>query len=264
MVTLNMYCKTEYKNFDLQMLQDTSTGIVMNITEDDAKFVEAITREQHKNWIWEKLRVGRVTGSIFKSVCRGRLKTPSKTLLMKMCYPELSKFVSAATEYGKREEDEARQTFVKEMQSIHKNFSCTAVGLVIDYRNPFFAVSPDGICKCDCCGEVMLETKCPYTLCKRKSTYEDLLKITDPYIARNNNEYNVVTTHSYYYQMQLQMAICGINRCYFYVWSKHMKPLTLEVLVDFNFMNENLPKAEKYVKQVIVPELMNCCYTKTY
>lgn len=157
MVAVNVYFKPEYKYYDHQTLRETATEIEMKMSDEDAKFVESITRDQHQNWIWEKLRVGRVTSSTFKNICRGKLQKPSHSLLMKLCYPEVVRFVSAKTEYGKINENAARNALIKEMQSMHDNFSCMTSGLVIDYKNPFFAASPDGICTCDCCRQYLQE-----------------------------------------------------------------------------------------------------------
>ena len=45
------------------------------------------------------------------------------------------------------------------MASTHTNFECRTSGLVV---YPFLGASPDGVTLCGCCGEGIVENKCPY------------------------------------------------------------------------------------------------------
>lgn len=78
------------------------------------------------------MRVGRVTGSTFKSACVTNIKKPAKTTIMKMCYPEESRFSSPQTAYGTKMEECALRMFVEEMRKSHTNFSYNLSGLIID------------------------------------------------------------------------------------------------------------------------------------
>lgn len=151
------------------------------------------------------------------------------------------------------------------MEKDHTNFSCSLNGLIIDSMCNFFAVSPDATCKCDCCGTYLLEIKCPYSMSHPHSTIQDLLNLKDPYILLENGVYKINKKHSYYYQLQIQMSVCRLQFSYLYVWSpKPQFCLKIPLLFEPGFWQENSVKAFRFAKTVIVPELMNSFYTKTY
>ena len=59
-------------------------------------------------------------------------------------------------------EDTAHQVYVDQMQQEHSKFDCFCGGLIISEEFPFIAATPDGISRCACCGEGVVEIKCPY------------------------------------------------------------------------------------------------------
>lgn len=72
-------------------------------------------------------------------------------------------FNSQATEYGIRHEKEALARYELEIKKGHVNFSVTRNGLYINPSYPHLGAPPDGITKCDCCGEGLVEIKCSYS-----------------------------------------------------------------------------------------------------
>lgn len=260
---VNTFYNHNYKGKCLQELLEIGRSIVVQIPANYIKMIETLTVQQKDCWLWGKHRVGRITGSVFKLVCRTNVKKPAKSTIMRICYPELNRTTSKAMQYGNDMEAIARKMFIDGMGRKHENFSCVQSGLVIDPLCNFFAASPDGVCKCDCCGTYLVEIKCPFSMSSPKSTIEDLLSLKDPYILRENDSYKVNRYHSYFYQVQMQMAVCGVQFCYFYVWSPRIQ-IRLKVPFDAVFWQENSVKAFRFAKNVIVPELMNSFYTKTY
>jgi len=77
----------------------------------------------------------------------------------------------------------------------------TESGLVINSNIPYMGATPDGIINCNCCGKGCLEIKCPYSLSQGKDI-ENLDYLTDGNLKNN---------YSYFYQVQTQMLICGVN-----------------------------------------------------
>lgn len=61
----------------------------------------------------------------------------------------------------------------------------------------------------------------------------------------------------------MQMALTECKFGYFFVWSLK---LTILLKVEFNkkFWDENSVKAFRFMKSVIIPEMMNSHFTKTY
>lgn len=259
---VNKFYKPEYKKMQLLELLKVAKTIDFQMSEDDVKRVEEATRDQCNSWMWEKHRVGRVTGSSFKLVCQTTIQKPAKSTIMKICYPEITRFESKATTYGKEMEPVALKMFI-ESTNAHSNFSCSRPGLTIDPLCNFFAVSPDAISKCDCCDNRIVEIKCPFSLASADATIQNLLTFKDPYILFENGSYKMNKDHLYFYQLQIQMAVCRVKVSYFYVWSPQLQ-IAFEVPFEPKFWQEKSVKAFRFANMVIVPELMNSYYTKTY
>lgn len=186
MFMVNIYYKREYEKISLDQLLEISKSIKFRLSEDDINFIKRLTLTQSNSWHWEKLRAGRVTGCTFKKACTTNLSKPAKSTIMRICYPEKSKFTSNAVEYGKKWEESARKEFIAQMESEHNNFTFLKTGLIISKVCNFFGVSPDGIVSCSCCGKSVLEIKCPYVLKPDDATVEKLLKLSTPYIKLEN------------------------------------------------------------------------------
>lgn len=84
-----------------------------------------------------------------------------------------------------------------------------------------------------------------------------------PYILKENDKLQVNPKHPYYFQLQIQMAVCCLKLSYFYIWSPKIQ-IRIPVTFEPNFWNTNSVKAFRFAKTVIVPELMNSYYTKSY
>jgi hypothetical protein len=81
---------------------------VYNVTHDQRKTVEKKTRDQADSRLWFRHRTGRVTASRFKAACHTNKETPSRSLIMSICYPELNKFSTTATKWGCNHEGTAK------------------------------------------------------------------------------------------------------------------------------------------------------------
>lgn len=96
----------------------------------------------------------------------------------------------------------------KFMKAKHAQYTLDECGLLIDPNYPLFGASPDGISHCDCCGKGCIEIKCPYSL-KDDNDFKNLQNLKDPYIIYNEitELYQIIETHKYYYQMQMQIFL---------------------------------------------------------
>lgn len=197
---------------------------------------------------------------MLKKVCGTKITNPAITYIKQICWPEKVKFTCKQTEYGIQFESVAVKKFCDEMKNTHTNFLYHQSGIVIHQEYPFFSATPDGIVSCDCCGKSSLEVKCPWSLNKVRSL-QDFCNIKNAYLKYENNEYNLDKNHTYYYQIQMQMALLGNDYCYFYVWGKK-ESCCLKIPKDTVFWNEKTQIANKFVYNVIVPELMANYYTK--
>ena len=137
----------------------------ISVTQDQAKKVEMETREQSRSRAWYRFRAGCLTASRMKAICATPLDKPSQSLIKTICYPQTCNVNTAATTWGCEHEITALELYSDMMKQSHENFTCVKSGLVIHQALPYIAATPDSVISCDCCGEGIVEVKCPY--CQR-------------------------------------------------------------------------------------------------
>ena len=88
----------------------------------------------------------------------------SQQLLLVRCIMERSHDYSfvPSIQWGIANEDTARKAFVRVSGEEHNNFSFNPAGLHVNPSYPHLGASPNGLISCSCCGEGLIEIKCPY------------------------------------------------------------------------------------------------------
>ena len=237
--------------------------ISININANEIELVEQKTREQTKSELWFKARSGVITASNFRACCHTNIAEPSKSLIMKICYPSKNRFSSEATDYGSKNEKIARDVLTEYLSNIHENVSVTDSGLFRSVVYPFLGASPDGILKCSCCETIfVIEIKCPF-----KATTIPLteLAVNDEAFCMEyvDGQYVLKKQHAYYYQIQLQMLLTNAKAGYFFVYSKESSLCQL-IIFDDAFLAEKVPIAEKFFVYGILPELLGKWHSRTH
>ena len=64
-----------------------------------------------------------------------------------------------------------------------------------------FGATPDGVVSCECCGNGILEIKCPFTL--QSKTMNDLEWL----VIDDDGEFRLNRSHKYFYQVQMQLFV---------------------------------------------------------
>ena len=105
------------------------------------------------------MRTGRITAFHFKSVSRTSPVTPSISLIMYIFHPEISRFQTAATQWGCEHEKIARDDYTNLLSLNHENFRVDECGFFISTEYPFVGATPDGLVACGCCGDGICEIK---------------------------------------------------------------------------------------------------------
>ena len=77
----------------------------MDISSEQAKLIEEVTKSQSKLPLWFQMRAGRITASKFYKACHTDPASPSVSLIKEVCYG--SSFTSKATTWGCTHENEA-------------------------------------------------------------------------------------------------------------------------------------------------------------
>lgn len=189
----------------------------LSISEEMVKSVEQCTREQSKCAKWYAYRAGRITASVMKNVCSTNVNEPSMSLL-KICYPEQHTFSNRATKWGSEHEAAAIASYAEEMRKNHTDFSHPKTGVYLSAKYPYIEANPDSCVSCTCCGMGIVEVKCPYSLCK--STIPDGVKDPNYFCLEEiDGCLHFKRQHSYFFQVQTQMAVCGVSYCDFVAWN---------------------------------------------
>ncbi len=239
----------------------------LSISKQQVELIAETTKAQSKSKNWYMQRAGRVTASNAKGCFTTSIENPSVSLVKKICYPDVYKFTSKTTAWGCEHEAAARDHYILVMRAHpnpHPNFKVSQTGFHISQSHPFMGASPDGISKCDCCGIGVIEVKCPC-----KSDFGDV-----KYLLNVGNGFKLDRSHTYYYQMQVQMHVLNVKHCDFIVWLQ--KKVTIEgkeceqvevyierVHQNSIFINDVLiPKCQEFFQSVILCELLARKYTK--
>lgn len=227
----------------------------LNVSVEESKKIEENTRGQAKSKLWISAREGRITTSIFGTVCKLKETTsPECTLKSIMGYN--NSFSSASVKWGTSHEAAARRVYSKNIQKTHPKLKVYQSGLVINPRYPHLGSSPDALVTCEHCLDKMglLEIKCPYKwrfqhpceAAKDKTFYCELL----------NGKLKLKHSHQYYYQVQGQMAITGRKWCDFFLWT--LKGFSVErIFFDENLWAEMVLKLNKFYTNSVLPEVFS-------
>lgn len=206
-------------------------------TPEETTDIEQITKGQSQNKNWHLLRKGLLTASNFHQIC---ISTNGEKTAESLIKPGLNEScLPLAVSFGRKYESKARAMFMKGHRFKHRHCSVDVPGLVLyqDSSFPGIACSPDGIVNCSLCGKFLVEIKCSF---KYKCYYpKNALKLSGICIEKDG-EYIVKPTHKYYFQIQGQMALTGIDKCYLVLYThKGIATVTVEFDEEFWFSVRN-------------------------
>ena len=230
-------------------------SVDISVSDEQASAIERATRAQAKCKLWFQYRAGRITTSRMRSVCFTSVSKPSKSLLTAICLPELHEFTTPGTAWGCDHEKQALSEYATFIKSSHHNAQIADSGLVINPEYPHLGASPDGVVSCACCGEGLVEVKCPYCVRDEDAVNHKCL-ITDDKGVKVLDQ-----THAYYYQIQTQLFVCEKEFCDFVIWTKSDMHY-IRIVPDDRFWSVVSAKAQWFHQKVILPELLCGMFTK--
>jgi hypothetical protein len=211
--------------------------------------LESLTQGQAQNSEWIRQRVGRITASNMHTVmakvrhmeARSTKAVDYVNLLNQICVSSDRQSNSIpAIKYGRSMEPEARQKYVQEAKKKHRNLQVHESGLCVVAHQVYVGASPDGLVRCDCCGEGVLEIKCPFSVAHTNPEKEPPV-----YIVRENGSYRLRKTHPYYSQTMAQMGATNRKWCDFFVYSKYGF-INVRIPFDESFWTVMLCACEKF------------------
>ena len=128
-------------------------------------------------------------------------------------------------------------------------------GMFVDHHNPWLAGSPDAIVidssevkYCKGC----LEVKCPY-VCHSRSIKDACKEVNGFCLVVKDGTLQLSKSHMYFYQVQTQMHVTGLQWCDFFMWSRVGDPFLQRIVYDSTFMNGVLVKAKLFYFNIFLP-----------
>ena len=172
-----------------------------NVTSEEARRIEELTRDQATSYKWKEERHWRLTASRFGDICRATERRNLPSLAKSILNPP--HLTGAAVSYGKAQEANA----IKKFMEVTK-LEVTKCGLFVDVDNGFLAGTPDGLIG----EETLVEVKCPYRGREHKITPDP---DEFPFLEYREGQLKLKKLHPYMYQVQGQMAVCKREQSYF-------------------------------------------------
>lgn len=230
----------------------------ISVTQEQADAVETETRDQANSKLWFRFRAGRITASKMKSACCTDPTQPAPSLIKSVCYPDVYRFSSKATDWGCSHEKVARDNFLTLYRLDHPSARIIEVGFFINPEVPHIGASPDGLLSCECCGLRVSEVKCPF--CKQ---IEMLDGKDGKFCLKKDSEGSLKLdrNHAYYFQVQTQLGVCKLESAYFIVWTEsdmHIEEITFQE----EFWRDMCAKSEHIFMSAILPELVGKFLTR--
>nr|XP_055056334.1 uncharacterized protein LOC129440816 isoform X2 [Misgurnus anguillicaudatus] len=176
----------------------------LNTQLDMAQKIEEATREQSSCPDWHQLRRSRVTASRFREICHVRGLSSAESLAERIIRGTRQ---TAEMRRGAEMESEVTVEYSK-----LKNVNYSPCGLIIHPDAPWLGASPDGVIfdPTECPQFGLVEIKCP-----------NVKNIFDcKYLQMDNGFLTLKKSHAYYYQVQGQLLVSGMQWCDFMVWAQ--------------------------------------------
>ena len=137
------------------------------------------------------------------------------------------------------------------MSTKHKNFSCKLSGLWINPLYPHMGASPDGLIKCDCCGNGLLEIQCPFSL---KDVHPS--DISSSMCSFITDAGCLNQKHKYYTQVQGQLMITNRIFCDFVIWTTKGLRVVQRIYHDVRMWEKLEKKITAFYVAYVLPETM--------
>ena len=147
------------------------------------------------------------------------------------------------------------------MLPLHEGFTISSCGFFLSVEQPFLGASPDALIHCTCCGQGVVEIKCP--LCASQIPLHEAASGIRNFCLDEcpDGKLQLQRNHGYYFQCQMQIFVTKRLFCDFVVWTPeevHIERITL----DDKLIQTAIPAAQKFWELCVLPELLGKWYTR--
>ncbi|KAK3108711.1 hypothetical protein FSP39_013948 [Pinctada imbricata] len=209
---------------------------------------KTVGQSDSKEWMLQ--RKCRVTASVAKDVAC--IKTGHTGVLKRILYTDSP--LTPAIIYGQKNEKKALESYIEK----NPQYTIDSTGLWINPKYPGLGCSPDGIFNDTQSTTGLIEIKCPYVLknvspcmAQKSMTMKEEKNFFCTF--QSDGTLRLKRNHKYYYQIQMQLAICEQKVCDFVIWSQHGMSVE-RIQMDESFWNHTYPKLLRFHKEYLVPE----------
>lgn len=243
------------KNKSLTELVTMGKSISLCISKDEAQEISSLTLPRLKSKCSIALRRGRITGSNFKTCCSSNIKDPAVTAIRRVIHLTKAFGDGLSVKCKKKIIDQ----YIKKIESTHTHCVFKVCGLIINPELPYFCGTPDGLVSCNCHGNGCLKAK--YLQSLSNESLETMTKEPDNIFIKNEHHFSLEKTHEFYYNVQMQINIIGLEYCDLVIWSQQ-KAIVVRVNADIEFWNVAMEKALRFHEQVIMGKIFTekCVY----
>ncbi|CAJ1066382.1 uncharacterized protein LOC117809835 [Xyrichtys novacula] len=246
-------------------------GVEVQLDRRVVEEVESLTRGQRTNQKWFNWRKNRITASVAHRIahCRfvnGRSKTPPISYIDDIA-GERRRIQTRAMTWGiNREAEVVRKYQGLKSAELGRSVTVRDCGLFIDSQRSWLAATPDGIVMDSLTGQwlICLEVKCPYK--HRNSRVEDACREDKAFCLEIQDEdrvgqkpvgspvYCLKKSHSYYTQIQCQLAVTGLQQADLVVYTLKETAI-VPVTFDPDLWEETVSKLEVFYRKAFLPLL---------
>ena len=233
-------------NAENYYLENMVKNSVNHVSEEEVNAINKLTWGQSTNPLWKELRKGRLTASNFYAIhtkvlsFKKNANCDIQSLLSQiMGYKTVNPNVKSL-KYGREMEPIAKSEFMKMYRKCHDNVSFDECGLFLDEEHPYLAASPDLLVSCSCCGEGLVEFKCP--LIPKCSKCLSFCKCKLPHCLQNS-EPLALKHGAYYGQIQGQLSFSKRKWCILYIYTCN-GPYQEKIVFDSDFFSNLVASLE--------------------
>lgn len=155
----------------------------------------------------------------------------------------------------------SKRSLLSVQDNRHQGLKIEESGFFISTEYGFLGATPDGLVSCKCCGNGVIEIKCPF--CQRDKDLTECMKNKNFCLESTpDGKHQLKGNHPYFYQVQVQLFCTGRSHCDFIVWTE--KSIYVErITADERFMKGNLLKVKEFVTRCLIPEILSNWYSKS-
>ncbi|XP_015257603.1 PREDICTED: uncharacterized protein LOC107102711 [Cyprinodon variegatus] len=239
-----------------------------NLNETLVQQVEVLTRGQSTNQAWFDWRKNRITASVAHRIAHskfvnGESRAPPTSYLAAVT-GEGPKVQTRAMSWGIQKEAEVVRKYEKwKRRALGRPVKVRDCGLFIDSERPWLAASPDGIVVDESGNKLLcLEVKCPFKhkdrtvadACRGDPAFCLQLQDDDRQMPGKPPVYVLKTSHCYYTQIQVQLAVTGLQQADLVVFTlKEMAIVPVEF--DPQLWDETVSKLEFFYRDAVLPHV---------